>query len=117
MKSIGASTYNMPRNGSHFNIAGTRGSRSRRAASRKFEIIVRSKDGDESQDLNRMAMTFTRASDVRTLMSREHPHSVLPPSLISTRATRLTPLHARARLPSRVTDTLRTTPPPEGIAQ
>src|ERR671936_2108446 len=38
------------------------------------------------------------------------------PSLISTSATRLTPLHARARLPSRVTDTLRTTPPPEGIA-
>src|SRR6266566_2496819 len=54
---------------------------------------------------------------VRTILSREHPHSVLPPFLISTRATRLTPLHARARLPSRVTETLRTTPPPEGIAQ
>src|SRR5918912_71707 len=39
------------------------------------------------------------------------------PSLISTSATRLTPLHASARLPSRVTDTLRTTPPPDGIAQ
>src|SRR5206468_3158539 len=40
----------------------------------------------------------------------------LRPSLISTSATRFTPLQAIARLPSRVTDTLRTTPPPEGIA-
>ena len=39
------------------------------------------------------------------------------PSLISTSATRFTPLQASARFPSRVTDTLRTTPPPDGIAQ
>src|SRR5207247_6808090 len=47
------------------------------------------------------------------------PNSYLVPrpSLISTSATRFTPLHANARFPSRVTDTLRTTPPPEGMAQ
>ena len=36
---------------------------------------------------------------------------------ISTKPMRFTPLHARAMLPSRVTSTLRTTPPPDGIFQ
>src|SRR5919199_6214798 len=57
------------------------------------------------------------ATEIRGIPPSRPRQCVLPPSLISTSATRLTPLHASARLPSRVTDTLRTTPPPDGIAQ
>src|SRR3954451_22022822 len=41
--------------------------------------------------------------------------AVGPPFAMVTSATRLTPLSASARLPSRVTFMLRTTPPPAGM--